>query len=216
MFAYLKIVLRSIPWLIILILVIYVLLTQRNLFTIGTSSINISSDVILEKTEKIGRLEVSKYYFKEITEIRREGETYSILWMPVGKLPDKTAVLISSGEAAGCIDLQKLRADDIRIGTDTIWIDLPVPELCYFKIDLKKSRIYDLNTSYMGDKERKDLVEQLYKAAEEEIRKSALSDQLMFQTRENAILILEPILKTITGKEVQLSFPMTNSRLEFR
>ena len=53
-------------------------------------------------------------------------------------VPDAKAVLISQGTATGCIDLTKIGKKDITEQNDTIYITLPIPEICYFKIDLEK------------------------------------------------------------------------------
>ena len=58
-------------------------------------------------------------------------------------LPDPKALLIVHGEAVGCIDLKTIDKDDIQTLGDTLFITLPEPNVCHFKIDHSKSKIYD-------------------------------------------------------------------------
>jgi hypothetical protein len=82
---------------------------------------------------------------------------------------------------------------------------MPEPELCVFKIDHNKSKVY--NTEYAFTEEAK-LVQEAYKQAEKQIQKSALDMGILEQTKENARKILTPMLEKASGKKVVLKFPM--------
>ncbi|MEQ9007964.1 MAG: DUF4230 domain-containing protein, partial [Ekhidna sp.] len=123
-------------------------------------------------------------------------------------LPDSKGVLISQGSAAGCIDLTRIKSSDIRPEGDTLYISLPKPEICYFKIDLEKSRLYDLQMDYMSQEDRRNFVQELYKVAEKQIQKSALESGILEQTKENAHSVLRPMLESISDKTIILSFEL--------
>ncbi|MEM6815363.1 MAG: DUF4230 domain-containing protein [Bacteroidota bacterium] len=107
--------------------------------------------------------------------------------------PDSKAVLISQGNAIGCIDLTKITPSDIQEIEDTLYLKLPKPEICYFKIDLEKSRIYDLQINYLSSDERTQFIEELYQVAEQKIKTAALQTGILAQTNENAQRILKPL-----------------------
>lgn len=144
----------------------------------------------------MGKLELVKYNFKDVVE-QEIVKTF---------LPNAKAVLIVQGEAIGCIDLTKVVIADITTEQETLVVHLPDPELCVFKIDHSKSKVY--NTEYAFTEEAK-LVEQAYKQAEKQIERSALDMGILDQTRENARKILTPMLEKASGKKVLLKFPMT-------
>lgn len=161
----------------------------------------ITNTTVLQEIENIGKLELVKYHFKEVVEF--EKGSYS--WLPSSKV-----VLIAGGEAVGCVDLKKIQEQDIVISGDTALINLPAPEICYFKIDHEKSKVYSLEYTYFQDK---NLIDQAYKAAEGQLKKAALDLNILEQTRENAEVILKPLLEKITQKKVIFLYNHLDQRL---
>ncbi len=161
----------------------------------GKSVTESNHRLVLEEVTAMGKLELVKYNFKDVVE-----QKITKLW-----LPDAKALLIIQGEAIGCIDLKKIRPEDIAMTKDTLVLNLPEPELCVFKIDHANSKVY--NTEYAFTDEAL-LVEKAYKQAEEQIRESALKMGILEQTRENAEKILIPILEKSSGKKVILKYPL--------
>lgn len=74
------------------------LVTMRNCGKNEVKSTTVHN-VILEKVESLGKLELVRYKFKDIVEHEMISQ-----W-----LPDPKALLIVSGEAVGCIDLGKVK-----------------------------------------------------------------------------------------------------------
>jgi len=151
--------------------------------------------VVLQEITSLGKLELVRYNFKDIVE-----QQITKQW-----LPDAKAVLIVQGEAVGCVDLTQMDIADIDAGQDTLVIHLPEPEVCYFKIDHDRSKVYNTEYAFM---EEAQLVQEAYKQAERQIRQSALDMGILEQTRENARKMLTPILERTSGKKVVLLFPM--------
>lgn len=152
--------------------------------------------MIVEKVEALGKLELVKFYLKDIVE-----HTERISWWPF----DPKAVLVVSGEVVGCIDLTKVDSSDIRLTEEVMEIYLPEPEICYHKVNHKESKVYDItNLSNKGDAE---IVDKAYKLAEKKIEEAALEMHIKAQTRSNAKLILKPILESLTEKKVIIKFP---------
>lgn len=156
--------------------------------------------VVLEEITAMGKLELVKYNFKDVVE-----QEIVKMWLPNAK-----AVLIVQGEAIGCVDLTKINIADITSEQETLVVHMPEPELCVFKIDHEKSKVY--NTEYAFMEEAK-LVQDAYKQAEKQIQKSALDMGILKQAEENATKILTPVLEKASGKKVILKFPM-NARVE--
>lgn len=151
--------------------------------------------VVLQEITSLGKLELVRYNFKDIVE-----QQITKQW-----LPDAKAILIVQGEAVGCVDLTQMDIADIDAGQDTLVIHLPEPEVCYFKIDHDRSKVYNTEYAFM---EEAQLVQEAYKQAERQIRQSALDMGILEQTRENARKMLTPILERTSGKKVVLLFPM--------
>ncbi len=148
---------------------------------------------VVEKIEAIGRLELVRMNVRDVMEHKLVRQ-----W-----LPNASALLIINGEAAGCIDFQKMKPEDIVIEKDAIKIKLPQPELCYCKINHEKSRVYETKYDYFVTA---DLVDNAYQEAEKQLRKTVLESGILDQTKQNATLFLKPFFETLGYKSVEISF----------
>ena len=151
--------------------------------------------MIVERIEALGRLELVRFYLKDIIE-----HTEYIKWWPL----DPKAILIVSGEVVGCLDLSQLDTNDVKVAADHIEILLPKPEICYTKVNHKESKVYTI--SNLSSKPDAELIDKAYKLAEKKIEEGALEMRVLEQTKFNAQIMLKPILETITSKKVYLKF----------
>lgn len=164
-----------------------------NLFAI--KDIQTTHNMVLKEMATLGKLELSKFAFRDVVEQELIRDF----------LPNPKAVLIVQGEAIGCIDLTKIKESDLSSKDDTLIVHLPEPELCTFKIDHQKTKIYDSEYAFMNEQL---LYNEAYRRAEVQIRQSALDMGILEQTEKNAHLVLKPILENISGKKVVLQFEM--------
>ncbi|HEY8400039.1 MAG TPA: DUF4230 domain-containing protein [Cytophagaceae bacterium] len=153
----------------------------------------VSHQVIVEKIEHLGKLELVKFLVKDII----EHKTVKQWW------PDPKVVLIASGEVAGCIDLKKIDTSHITIEPDKISVKLPAPEICFYKVDHQNSKVYTIE---YGIFEEAALIDQAYKVAEKQIMEAALKMDILNQTKQNAVSILTPFIQNLTGKKVEILF----------
>ena len=157
--------------------------------------IELTGDVMVEKITNIGKLELVKYSMKDVIE-RKETRTI---------LPDKRILFVASGEVVGCVDLTKVKKEDIVVNADSLTVFLPQPEICYTKLDHSRSRVYDL-TGVWTPSERQAMIEEIYKIAEKRILENAREMNVLGKTKENASLIFKPMLENISGKKVGIAF----------
>lgn len=188
----LRLIILILPWVLLVLFVI------KDNFSKETKNEQVlNNTAVLTQIEKLGKLELVKYNFKEITELEELSKKYLSIFQ-LG--PDSKIALISEGHAVGCIDLEKMSLADIKVDADTLFISLPPPELCYYKLDLSKSRIYSLQTNPLKDE--RAFIQKAYKSAEEEIKNAALNSGIIEQTNFNARTMLKPFLENISGKVV--------------
>lgn len=154
---------------------------------------NTTQSIVLKEVTALGKLELVRYTFKDIVE-HEQLNTF---------LPNANAVLIVEGEATGCIDLTKISLADITTDGDSVTVRLPKPELCGWKINHDRSRVYDTRFSFLDDAQ---LVSDAYRQAERQIRQSALNGGILLQTRQNADRMLRPLLTRLSGRRVGLVF----------
>jgi hypothetical protein len=167
-------------------------------FSPSTDKIEVTSDVVLEKMEVLGKLELTKLTTKDVLE-KKILKSYWVDWF------DEKILFIAVGEVAGCIDLTKVQEGDITITEETISIELPAPEICYAKLNHERSRIYDMKGDYLNLSTQKR-IEEVYKLAESKIEGNAIELGIIEQTKTNAELIIKPLFETLSGKQVKLSY----------
>lgn len=155
----------------------------------------LTDDVMIEKITNMGKLELVKYSMKDVIE-KKEVRTL---------LPDSRILFVAAGEVTGCIDLTKIKKEDVVSSADSVTVFLPAPEICYAKLDHQRSRVYDLSGVWLPS-QRQEMVEDIYKIAEKKLMENAMAMNILGKTRENARTIFKPMLETISGKKVGVRF----------
>ena len=154
--------------------------------------VTVTHNTVLTQVEALGKLELVRYRFKDVVEYKRTAK-YPFL-------PDAKAALIVGGEAVGCLDLRKIRPQDVTLeGDSTVRVMLPAPELCSFQVDHSQSRVFSTENGFFQDA---SLVDDAYRYAEAQVRRSALQSGILAETQRNAEQILVPMLHTLTGRRV--------------
>ncbi|WP_310396770.1 DUF4230 domain-containing protein [Hymenobacter sp.] len=170
--------------------------TLAGLDPLGTAAgpqVTVTHNTVLTQVEALGRLELVRYRFRDVVEYKRRQYRF---------LPESKVALIVGGEAVGCIDLRKLRPQDVVLeGDSVVRVALPPPELCTFQIKHDQSRVFNTENGFFQDAE---LVDEGYKYAEAQVRNAALQSGILAETQRNAEQLLVPLLRTLTGRRVVL------------
>ncbi|MEA5458042.1 DUF4230 domain-containing protein [Arcicella sp. LKC2W] len=195
---------RLIPLFLVVFLAIFAwekLKDFKNPFSSG--EVEVSHNVLLQQISSMGKLELVKYNFRDVVESKIKKDL----------LPDAKVLLIVSGEATGCLDLTKIKVSDIAENGDTLVIHLPEPEICNYKIDHSKSRVYDTEYAFLDEAK---LVDNAFQKAESEIAQNAQSMGILEQTKKSAEQVLKPFLENVSKKKVILRYAMKDSKWELR
>lgn len=184
---------KIIPWVLILVLggAVYY-------FAVGKEAPppEVNYATVIEKVEAMGKMQLVRYQISDAVEyIKPSGSRF---------VPDAKAMLIVSGEAIGCVDLGKVKSTNLIKTDSTVTLNLPAPELCVFKVDHKKSRVYD--TKFTRLTGQTTIIDEAFKKAEAQIEKTALDNGILDETKKNAQLILKPMLEQMTGKKIIITF----------
>ena len=155
----------------------------------------INEDVMVSKITSMGKLELVKYSMKDVIEKKQTRRIF----------PDERILFVAVGEVTGCIDLTKVKKSDIEHSEDSLTLYLPNPEICYAKIDHQKSKVYDVSGAWFPS-DAKDMVEGIYKIAEQKLMASATEMNILTKTKENAEIIFKPLVENLSGKKVGIRF----------
>lgn len=163
----------------------------------STVRTEVSEDVMVEKITSMGKLELVKYSMKDVLEKK---QVHTIL-------PDERVLFVAVGEVTACIDLTKVRKQDISRDSlgNSVTVMLPQPEICYTKLDHQRSKVYDVSGVILPST-TKTMVEDIYKLAEQRLLDNAREMKITDKARENAQLIFKPLLEGVSGKTVILKF----------
>lgn len=172
--------------------------------------VTVTHNTVLTQVESLGKLELVRYRFKDVVEYRRSSR-YPLL-------PDAKVALIVGGEAVGCLDLRKIRPQDVVFeGDSVVRVFLPAPELCSFQIRHDQSRVFSTENGFFQDA---NLVDEGYRYAEAQVRRAALQSGILEQTQRNAEQVLVPMLRVLTGRRVvlgqQLKMPVGGKELRVK
>ena len=164
--------------------------------------VHISHNTVVQEIESLGRLEVVKYNIKDVIEYEKVRN-----W-----LPNSRTALIVSGEVIGCIDLNKLNEKDIYTSKDSVSIKLPAPEVCSFKIDHSKSRVYNVENGWW---ETTDLIDAAYRHAEQQLYKQAENMGLTRDCEANAQKVVAPLLRQLGFNKIHIEFYKKDQKQSF-
>ena len=157
--------------------------------------VRVTHNTVLTQVEALGKLELVRYRFKDVVEYKRANR--------LALLPDAKVALVVGGEATGCLDLRKIRPQDVVLeGDSVVRVFLPAPELCGFQVRHDQSRVFSTENGFFQDA---DLVDEGYKYAEAQVRTAALQSGILAETQRNAQQLLGPLLHTLTGRRVVLA-----------
>lgn len=152
-------------------------------------------NVVLKKIEALGRLELIRYKYKDMVE-------HEVI---KAYLPDPKVVLMVTGEVVGCIDLKKVKPQDVTEKADSIYIRLPRPEICYSKVNHSESKVFDTrNTTLFGD--RSKLIDQAYKIAENHLPQAAKQANIIERTKASGENLLRPLFENLSKKKVVFTY----------
>ncbi|UEG54299.1 DUF4230 domain-containing protein [Mucilaginibacter daejeonensis] len=161
----------------------------------NTVRTEVNEDVMVEKITSMGKLELVKYSMKDVLEKK---QIHPIL-------PDDRILFVAVGEVTACIDLTRVRKQDITRTDSLVTVTLPQPEICYAKLDHQRSKVYDVSGVLLPSTTRA-MVEDVYKMAEKRLLDNARQQDITGKARENAQVIFKPLLEGISGKKVALQF----------
>lgn len=158
-----------------------------------TEEVYVSHEMVVQQIEQLGRLEVVKYNIQDLMQYEKKRN-----WLPNSKITIKVV-----GEVTGCIDLAQLTPGDIIVNKDSVNVILPDPEICNYKVDHSKSRVF--NVEY-GLWETDKVVDEAYKQAEQNLYKQAQNMGIAKESKANAVKVMRPILQGLGFKRIHIGF----------
>lgn len=186
-----KKILALLVLLLVLILIVVVMFWKGS--KTDDERVYVTHDMLTQQIEQLGNLEVVKYTIQDMMEYEKMRK-----WLPNSKAQVKVV-----GEVIACVDLTKITAEDVYTEGDSVSLILPIPEICHYKLDHSRSKVY--NVEY-GLWETADLVDEAYKHAEQHLYTESLKMGIAAESRTNTIKVLTPLLKGLGFNRISIGF----------
>jgi len=185
---------------ILIVVVGFVLLVNKNPFSRPVSTINLSQASVVKEIQSLNRLETTAFTIEKIVEAGQQGNVFQDL------LYGDRILLIAHGKVIAGVDLSQVDADDVLVDDDKLTINLPVPTIFSSTLDNSRTRVYDRSQGFLsrGDK---DLESEARRAAEAAITQAACESGILEEARENAIERLMQLFQFAGYAEVTVNIP---------
>ncbi|HEY0263546.1 MAG TPA: DUF4230 domain-containing protein [Granulicella sp.] len=165
------------------------------------TTIDTSVPVVVEKIQRLARLETVVYSLDTVV----EGSKSSMV------LPDLLAgdrlLLVVHGQSIGGIDLAKLKPENIHItehgGQRSIHVTLPASELFVTTLDNQHTRVYARSTGLLVPADA-NLETETRAKAQQQLQQAALSDGILDAARKNARATVTTLLYGLGFQQVQV------------
>jgi hypothetical protein len=170
------------------------------LITGRTTTIDASVSAVVEKIQRLSRLETVVYSLDTVV----EGDRSS----PI--LPDVLAgdriLLVVHGQSIAGVDLAQLKPEDVKIdpAAHSIHVTLPASQLFVTTLDNQHTRVYSRNTGLLVPVDQ-NLESDTRAKAQEQLQQAALSDGILDAARKNARATVTTLLYSLGFQSVDVT-----------
>ena len=161
-----------------------------NMIAGRTETIGTSVPTVVEKIQKLNRLETVVYSLDSVV----EGAKTSPVFPDV--LAADRVLLVVHGQSIAGIDLSKLKPEDVRIDSadqHSIHINLPPSEVFITTLDNEHTRVYARTTGLLVPVDQ-NLESDTRAKAQQQLQAAALSDGILDAARKNARSTISALL----------------------
>lgn len=160
-------------------------------------SIDTSLPTIVNKIQRLQRLETVVYNMDKVVEGSRENQ-----YLPDFLAGDKLLLVVHGQTIAG-IDLSQLQPSDVQVHERTIHVRLPQPEVFATTLDNANTRVYSRETGLFVAADP-NLESEVRSKAQQDLQQSALADGILDTARKNASATLTTMLLGLGFEQVQV------------
>ena len=165
--------------------------------TARQTSVDLSVPVVVEKIQKLNRLETVVYSLDTVV----EGDKSAPL-LPDMLGGDKLLMIVHGQSIAG-VDLSQLKPEDVRFDGKTIHLNLPASQVFVTTLDNQHSKVYMRSTGLLVQADP-NLETQVRIKAEQQLQQAAIEDGILDAARKNATSTLTTLLYTLGYEHVDV------------
>src|SRR5450631_3152879 len=157
-----------------------------------TLTIDVSQPTVVDRIQKLQRLETVVYTMDKIVSGEKENAFF-----PDFLAGDRLLMMVH-GEVVAGIDFSNLKPGDVRVDGKQIHVHLPAAQVFSTRLDSARTRVYSRQTGLLVSTDP-NLETQVRQEAEQQLQQAAVTDGILRTAQQNAV-------STITGLLQGLGF----------
>src|ERR1700734_1544809 len=161
-----------------------------------TLSINVSQPTVVDRIQRLQRLETVVYTMDKLVTGAKESSI----------LPDFLAgdrlLMMVHGEVVAGIDFSNLKPGDVRVEGKQIRLHLPVSQVFSTRIDSARTRVYSRQTGLLVPTDP-NLETQVRQEAEHQLQESAVADGILRTAQDNASSTVNSLLQGLGFEKIE-------------
>ena len=160
-----------------------------------TLSIDVSQPTVVDRIQRLQRLETVVYTMDKLVTGARENPIF-----PDFLAGDRLLMLVH-GEVVAGIDFSSLKPGDVRVDGRQVRLRLPATQVFSARLDSAKTRVYSRQTGLLVPTDP-NLETQVRQEAERQLQEAALADGILRTAQQNATSTITSLLQGLGFEKI--------------
>jgi hypothetical protein len=160
-----------------------------------TLSIDVSQPTVVDRIQRLQRLETVVYTMDKITAGAKESSIF-----PDFLAGDRLLMLVH-GEVVAGVDFSSLKPGDVRVEGKQVRLHLPAPQVFSTRIDSAKTRVYSRQTGLLVSTDP-NLETQVRQEAERQLQEAAMAEGILRTAQQNGISTITSLLQGLGFEKI--------------
>ncbi len=160
-----------------------------------TLSIDVSQPTVVDRIQRLERLETVVYTMDKIVSGAKENPIFPDF------LAGDRLLLLVHGEVVAGIDFSSLKPGDVKVEGRQIHLHLPAAQVFSTRLDSAKTRVYSRQTGLLVPTDP-NLESQVRQEAERQLQEAALADGILRTAQQNASSTITSLLQGLGFEKI--------------
>jgi len=161
-----------------------------------TLSIDVSQPTVVDRIQRLQRLETVVYTMDKLVTGARENPIF-----PDFLAGDRLLMMVH-GEVIAGIDFSSLKPGDVRVDGKQVQLHLPASRVFSTRLDSAKTRVYSRQTGLLVPTDP-NLETQVRQEAERQLQEAALADGILQTAQQNAASTITSLLQGLGFERIE-------------
>ena len=162
----------------------------------GTLSIDVSQPTVVDRIQRLQRLETVVYTMDKLVTGAKENPIF-----PDFLAGDRLLMMVH-GEVVAGIDFSNLKAGDVKVEGKQVHLHLPASQVFSTRLDSAKTRVYSRQTGLLVPTDP-NLETQVRQEAERQLQEGALADGILKTAQQNAASTITSLLQGLGFEQIE-------------